>query len=221
MATLPTMVTAFAETDGRERKTIEYIARLIRQQGYIQNGKPGGAAPQMATRDAANILIALNGCDTPAEAPLAIDRFRSLRRLSQGRPQGEDGPEVLQAVSASDTFGTALEVLIEGSLELAAAISRYISDAYETEEPDQIETYWALEVAGVEVEFKRYSASIRMFRNLPSGRVIDFEEIFIKDIEARPASFYGREQPLTDRRVSVTIGLTTLLVALRCICAAD
>lgn len=217
MATLPNMVTAFAETDGRERKTIEHIARLIRERGYIPNGKRGGGAPQMTTPAATNLTIALCGCDTPVEAPLAIDRFRSLRSTHISRDY-TGNLKVLKLISECETFGEALEILIEGTLEIVLAVHQYIREAYETDNPETIDNLWKLGVAGAEVEFARYGAAIRVFHD----RKLDFEERFICDVERMELSpsFYGLDR-IPDRRVSVKIGLPTLLSAVKSILRED
>lgn len=209
MATFPTMVELFAETDGREVKSIEHIARLVRERGYIKNGKRGAGAPHMETRDAANLLIALCGCDNSVEAPIAIDRYRSLLKYGLGNEREEGELDTVKSIIECNNFGDALEVLIDGVPDLSIALTEYIASAYQTDDSERVSRLLSSRVAGVEVEFIRYQVAIRIYRDTRNGRELDFEELYIPDMD-RPTGFYTQANPFPDRIVAVKVGLPTL-----------
>lgn len=222
MATLPGLVAALAETDGREQKSIEHIARFIREHGYIQNGKRGAGAPQMNSTDAANLLIALCGCDTPGEAPLAIDRFRSLRPMYEGDADMmrryvesiDQLPAPLRDMMNCQTFGTALETLIDGAASLLVSLYEKGAAYRGSDDPKVAALLIKANVVGVEVELARYSAEVRLFHMSGANKVADFEAKYIVDHERTPG-FYGANEERPDRRVKVAFGIKTLLQAYR------
>ena len=126
--------------------------------------------------------------------------------------------KVLKLISQAETFCDALETLIDGTLEIVLAVHHYIREAYETDDPEKVENLWKLGVAGVEVEFVRYGAAIRVFHE----RQLEFEKRFVCDAERMELSpgFYGLDR-IPDRRVSVKIGLPTLLSAVKSIYSED
>lgn len=222
MAKLPALVTALAEVDGRDRKSVEHIGRTIREAGYIPTGKRGSGASEMTAREAANFLIALNGADTPKDGPLAIDRFRSLRQFYGGASKDfrayvdsfEGQPEAMQDVADCRTFGEALESLVAGVPTLATSFHHFAREQYPTNEgPD----YWddnllsalRLSFFGVAVEFERYAAKIELFIMNGSERKVQCAVHFRQDQDRD--SFYGVSWP--DRRVRSTIGMPTLIAA--------
>jgi hypothetical protein len=223
MAKLPALVTALAEVDGRERKTVEHIARTIRERGYITTGKRGGGANEKTPHEAANLLIALNGADTPKEGPIAIDRFRSLRQYFRGtskdireRLAGYDNfPKPIRDVMDVHTFGEALDALIEGVPELVAALRSRAHDVRNDIDPDVLDEHLfgmlRLGLFGLDITFQRYAAKIELYTMYGSERRIDFEANFQQDIDRLESGFYGKEWP--DRRISVTIGTPTLIAA--------
>lgn len=79
MATLPNLIDVIAKIDGRDHATLDHMARLIRDAGFIAKGKRGRGAIDMTARDAANLLLGLNGAEAPGDAPAAVSRLRMLR----------------------------------------------------------------------------------------------------------------------------------------------
>ncbi len=219
MAKLPALVTALAAVDGRERTSVDHVARTIRERGYITTGKRGGGAAEMAARDAANLLIALNGADTPKGAGLAIDRFRSLRfwfpgtasELAARNDTYPDLPKPLQHVMNSRFFGEALDALIEGVPDLAASFHQLACVTYE-KDADYIDKHLAgiirLGKFGLEVVFDRFAAFIEMFGLNGSERRVLFEAAYVQETDRAQSGFYG--EPWPDRKVRVTIGFLTL-----------
>lgn len=222
MATLPVLVTAMAEVDGRDRKSVEHLGRVIREAGYITSGKRGGGAPDMTVREAANLIIALNGADMPKDAPTAIDRFRSLKQWYRGTADDfrarsdeySDLPKPLQDVMDVHTFGEALEAVIEDVPEMTGSFLQYLEQGYEGDierAKKNLPGMIRLGAFGLDIVFERYAASIEMFTRQGSERRIEFEAHFMKDPDRLDSDFYGREWP--DRRVKSTIGFHTLMTA--------
>ena len=222
MAKLPSLVTALAEVDGRDRKAVDHIGRTIREAGYIPTGKRGSGAAEMSEREAANLLIALNGADQPKDTPLAIDRFRSLRQFYQGTAADfreyfasfDNTPEAMQNVADCQTFGKALEALIEGAPGLAASFHDFARKQFPGKDPSHWDTRLLaalrLEMFGLSVTFQRYAAKIELFAMFGSERRVQCEVSFMQD-ESREDGFYGLSWP--DRRVTSTIGAATLIAA--------
>jgi hypothetical protein len=78
MATLSKLVKAVAQVEGLDEVTVGIYARAAREAGFISQGGRGRGAAQMTIEDAANLLIAVNGC------PLAKDvkkRLPAIRKL--------------------------------------------------------------------------------------------------------------------------------------------
>jgi hypothetical protein len=200
--------------DGRERPTIDHVARLIREAGYITTDKRGAGAAEMTAREAANLVIALNGADTPKEAPVAIDRFRSLKQwaiVGRGAPgskqleQYDNYPQTIKDVMDVHTFGEAMDSLIENVPDLVACLRQYAHDAY-----NNIDRSLRLNLYGLSITFLRYAAKIELYTMYGSDRRVQFEGNFMEDPD-RPPGFYGNAWP--DRRISVTIGVPTLIAA--------
>jgi hypothetical protein len=222
MVKLPGLVTALAEVDGRERKTVEHIGRVIRERGYITTGKRGGGAANMTTREAANLIIALNGADTPKDAPAAIDRFRSLRQQWRGNASTlrekldriESAPQAIKDVASVHTFGEALEALIDGAPELMRSMLQYCAEAYEGLDTSKLFALGLrLGLFGLEITFRHYATRIELFTMDGSNRRVEFETEFVVDPDRLEEGFYGDVSARSDRRVVVTIGLRTLIAA--------
>lgn len=223
MAKLPSLVTALSEVDGRDRKAVDHIGRTIREAGYIPTGKRGSGAADMAEREAANLIIALNGSDTPKDTPIAIDRFRSLKQFYSGTSKDfktysdsfEGQPDAIKNAADCRTFGEALEALIEGVPSLAASFHQFAREQFPGKNPDHWHTRLLpalrLEMFGLSVTFERYSAKIELFVQHGSERRTQCEIGFAQDEDRAESGFYGLDWP--DRRVTSRIGAPTLIAA--------
>jgi hypothetical protein len=214
MAKLPALVDAIAEVDGRDRATIDHVARIIREAGYIPTTKRGSGASEMTAREAANLLLALNGADAPKEGPLAIDRFRSLRQnetpYSGVNCEGfSQLPIAIKNVAEARTFGEALEALIDGAPDLSLCLRQYVFETYgEQRAPLIFRMVETGSFAGVEVTLKRYHAEVVLWRNVAGQLETDFITTFLPDPERQEAGFYGAGAK--DRRVGAGFGFPTL-----------
>lgn len=202
MATLPELVTAFAEVDGRDRKTIDHIGRTVREAGYITTGKRGAGATPMSTRDAVNLMIALNGADGAPEACTAIDRFRSLENGTPLFPR-----EIVPGVGEAETFGEALEALLDGVPSLYAHLRSCCQRIYGPKSR-QFKRLIDTGMLGAEIKFRRYSGEISIFHHDGGARFTDYIVAFYMNDDQYKSGFYGDCD--ADRRVEVAIGFKTL-----------
>lgn len=129
MAKLPVLISRIAPFDGRSPDALAHVARLVRESGYIATTKRGSGAAEMTTRDAANLLIALHGSDSPKRAPEAVEHFRTLP-FSMCTPESRFDEKITDAFSAA-TFGEALEKTIEVVPELVGELRARLIDEYE------------------------------------------------------------------------------------------
>ncbi len=220
MAKLPALVDAITEVDGRERPTIEHVARVIREAGYVPTTKRGSGAADMTAREAANLLLALNGADAPKDGPVAIDRFRSLVQTTLiGRGMTPEWvtddkvfscfPDAIKDVADSRTFGEALEALIQGAPGLELFFKAYVKEEFGEDHASVfVQMIDRGLIAGVTITLKRYYANICLWRNVAGEVLRDFSADFRVDVDRDAAGFYGSGSK--DRNVAVTFGLPTL-----------
>ncbi len=225
MAKLPAMVTAMSQVDGRERKTIDHITRTIREAGYITTGKRGSGAAEMTVPEVVNLIIAMNAAESAREAPIEIDRYRSLRQIAEiGKGQRgsnqlqryEEYPQAIKDVMDVHTFGEALETLVEGVPSLVQwSMARCEEDFPGAEFVVGFALALRARLFGIDVVFQRYTPKIQLFRDVGDDRIVEFEANFVADDERAEKGFYGtiQERFLVDRQVSVKIGIVTLLSA--------
>lgn len=225
MNTLPKLVSALPEVDGREKKTIEHIGRLIREAGFLPKGKSGAGAPIMTSKEVANLIIALNGTNNPKDAPIEISRFRSLKQYFQGNartmiedfydPKG-DYPKPISLAMESKTFGLALEAVVDGVPELYQHF--FDQCGKYTPEFDQhkiCQVGYQTGLFGLEIIFEKYHCSIGLYSGL-SGyamRKYDCRIKFKVDEDLLEEGHYSMGDERIDRKVSVEIGFATLVAA--------
>lgn len=143
MGKLPALVANLAKSDGRQAAAIDNVARILRAHGLIATGKRGVGGPDMKPADAANLLIALNGCDLSVEGPDAVKRFRSLRRDDLAEIHGKTAtgdlaskklreylkspnvPPLFAKAMLAGTFGEALEHLIVATPQILMILRDY------------------------------------------------------------------------------------------------
>jgi hypothetical protein len=225
MAKLPALVSALAECDGRDRATLEHIARVIREAGYIPTTKRGAGAAEMTAREAANLFIGANGCDAPKDAPLAIDRFRSLV-MHDAYVRDRTEVETFKQIAEASNFGVALEALIDGMGEVLGAAENWLRDGYK-DRPNLVDGYYRSLVSKpwfggfipfhLDVRMDRYAAEIscRVAAADEHGTIepnnnkrLEFRAKFLVDFNRLEEGFYGASH---DRRVSVLVTGFSLL----------
>ncbi|MFD0982520.1 hypothetical protein [Tropicimonas aquimaris] len=101
-----------AEVFGVERKTVQVIARALREAGYLTTGARGVNAPHMTARDAANISIALLTGEPPSKVVPAFE-FYSSQLPCEEVEVTELSVLSLCRVDDQTTFGTLVERLFD------------------------------------------------------------------------------------------------------------
>jgi hypothetical protein len=115
MARLPALIDTLAARDTRGRPTVEHIARVVREAGFIQTTGRGRGAAEMTESDAASLIIGLNASESPGEAG---DRVEIFRKLTPVVPHNMEAPPELKRVVAASNFGAAMEALILSANEI-------------------------------------------------------------------------------------------------------
>src|SRR4051794_20525795 len=113
MASIGDLMRAVAKAEDLDENYVFVYARSAREAGFITHKGRGRHAAAMTPRDAANLLIAVNGATLAKDAPAAIDTYRKLKAwewpgVEQGMP-----PEVRDLLEPGASFGDALERLIK------------------------------------------------------------------------------------------------------------
>lgn len=112
MARLPALIDTLSTHDARGRPTIEHIARLVREAGFIQTTKRGRGAAEMTEADAAALLIGLNAIEMPTDAARQVSIFRDLTIQKATPIASGPVPAELEPLVQARTFREALETLI-------------------------------------------------------------------------------------------------------------
>ena len=118
MARLPALIDALAAADGRPRRSVDHVAREVREAGLIRTTKRGRGAADMTSIDAAYLMLGLYGAPTPADAKAAAQELASFKNVVPGRVYPE-----LEAIRAAPDLVHALAALIELAPLVAAPTS--------------------------------------------------------------------------------------------------
>lgn len=195
MARLPALVSAYAELDGRPRKSIEWYARVARENGKIASAKRGAGAANMNARDAVNLILACNCAEEAKDAPIVIDQLRSLRRLINVSVW-DDPISVLGPLIAESSFGLALEALLTMSSDLLEYFFDRLNDIFFSD-MDQTEIEGLLgQMIGLEVELWRYGASITLWEAFQGPREVLFQLNYAPRLQDVLADLYLPEPPV-------------------------
>lgn len=131
MALLSTLVKTIAEVEGLEETQVAWVARHLREAGLLSQAGRGRGAAHMEVRDAANLLIAVNGSTTPKQCADAVLNFRSLSAVKStvhidGLPLRDeaDMDQLEVALSKGQDFGSALEAVITSLVEVPGSEPR-------------------------------------------------------------------------------------------------
>lgn len=109
MSTLPKLITAFSELDGRDHATLTQFGRVIREAGYIPAGKRGAGAPKMTAEHVTNLLLGIYGSAAQKDAPYRLAALKALERYAPD----DNAPMPLKEVQKAATFGDAIEELLK------------------------------------------------------------------------------------------------------------
>lgn len=128
MAFFSDLVRAVALSEGMDEMTVTGIGQYLRDAGLIKKGGRGLSAAKMDCRDAANLLLGVNGTALAKNSPKAVEMFRGLNvkdSILLGTASLQDLAE------NSRTLGSVVEELIEwcGKVEMSTTkIDRIFED---------------------------------------------------------------------------------------------
>lgn len=122
MATIGDLVRVIAQAEGIDEVSVDVYARRAREAGFITQGGRGRSAAKMTTRDAANLLIAVNASPTGREVHKIVPYFRELDNdgsilSTEFFEENRNYEGVVISADTAPCFGDALELLIDGSAE--------------------------------------------------------------------------------------------------------
>ena len=207
MAKLPQLLDALTAADGRrERSTFDSISRAIRGDGLLPPSKRGHGATVLGVQDATNLLLAALVPVEQAEAATAAVQLRSLRRFP--RPRWE-GTGVLAALAEADTFGDAVDLVIERVDLVGAILMRWTDDAYGNM-PAELRHKVFMPKLSLSIS-SNLTAEIAIDFNRGTGPEREFSLTYVRDLQ-QPSDFYaGPFARASDTTSTVSVGLPTLL----------
>jgi hypothetical protein len=137
MAKLPALVKTLSKRDQRSEAELTQLARVIREAGdYVPTVKRGGGAANMTGREAANMLLAVAGCEANKDATITIDRYRSLGRYGFVCREWD----VFDHLAEQPTFGLALAALIEDMGNICRRFVVFLLDGF-SDKPDHAKAH--------------------------------------------------------------------------------
>ena len=117
MALLSDLVRIVAAVEGLEEVSVGIFARHARESGHISQGGRGRSAAKMSVKDAANLIIAVNGC---ALAKDVDQNLVNIRRLPLAEAEGQN---IIGLAEKGATFGNDLETLLSFFVAKSAKIT--------------------------------------------------------------------------------------------------
>ena len=85
MALLSELVRIVSAVEGIDEVSVGIFARHAREAGFLSQGGRGRSAAKMTSRDAANLLIAVNGCALAKDVARSVPAYRVLVAKDRGR----------------------------------------------------------------------------------------------------------------------------------------
>lgn len=122
MAKLPALIETLEAFHPQDAAAIRYAARALRDADRLSGGAGGRGAPEMTSRDAVNLVLALNLAEAPNRYVEAADAgFDLPAQLDRGDTACRTGgtttepPAVVAAVAEATSLGAAMVTLVDGA----------------------------------------------------------------------------------------------------------
>lgn len=112
MAVISELVRTVAQVEKLEENFVSVYARSAREAGYISHHGRGKNAAQMLSRDATNLLIAVNASDLAKNSPETISAYRDLPIIMGRFLQNENKYSLSNICHENSKFGEVLDALI-------------------------------------------------------------------------------------------------------------
>jgi hypothetical protein len=214
MARMPALVRALAETTSRDRPSLDHVVSEGRRAGILSRTKKGFGASPINVTDAANLLIAAFGMDSPRQAGELVPQYRSLRRWGDHEPTpmhryriaaAAAGDDVFALLDRAADFGEALETLIREAPKFGHAMFAAVHSETSEQGKAQRNNAMVWSLHHFRVAFRRFPA-IAIIRLEVSPAI---EWVFYPDPDLRDRGFYA--EPSGDDQTETSIGFRTLL----------
>lgn len=209
MAKLPALVSSLSDVLGIDRKTVDYVARFIREHGYIETTGRGAGAADVSVPEVVNLLIALNAAQTTRESISVIDQFRTLKRHASW--EVDDFKKTRAKWFSAEDFGTFMNELVR-DLPSIIDIFDYMNTNFYPH--CTLSQCFEMRVIGLEICFKSLSAEATIFVSDENGKAPQVVRRFVTDTDLFMQGFYRSRANASfrsDREVVVTIGHKTLI----------
>lgn len=120
MARLPALIDDLAAHDVRDRTTIEVMARMIREAGFVQTTGRGRGAAEMTAADAAALLIGVCTAEVPRDAADAVRNFTNLEMIIKDDAVVPlaNVPPLISDLTAAKNLGAAISALVSRADDL-------------------------------------------------------------------------------------------------------
>src|SRR4051794_24739669 len=123
VALLSDLVKAVADVEGIDQTSVGIFARTAREAKLISQKGRGRGAAHMTVRDAANLLIAVNGSRLAKGVSTSVRHFRKLKPTSTSGSYADWNDDIGLALKDAPSFGEALEALIQLSRKSEDGVS--------------------------------------------------------------------------------------------------
>lgn len=129
MASIGKLVAAIAVAEGMDEGSVKLIARYAREAGFISQGTYGPGAAKMTSKDAANLLIAVNASALAKDAAVTILLYSDAKRSSYYTPTLEAGlrpsaGSIDEIIFESLTLGRFIKAIVEGLMPVGGRKSK-------------------------------------------------------------------------------------------------
>jgi len=211
---MPALVRALAETTSRDRPSLDHVVSEGRRAGILSPTKKGFGASPVSVTDAANLLVAAFGMDSPKQAGELVPQYRSLRRWGANLPTpmhhyrtaaAAMGEDVFELLDRAENFGEALEALIREAPKFGYAMfaSAHVEMAEHGEGQRENAMVW--DMHHFRVAFQRFlTIAVIRLEILP---VVEW--VFYPVPELRDRGFYT--EPKGDDQTETSVGFRTIL----------
>lgn len=158
MAKLPALMEALRKYVHHETPAIRYAARELRERQLLTLGPGGRGSPDMTTRDAVNLALALTVSIDSSRYADTVETLNSLKRVEKVAPPRWAKPG-FDVVCRAQTFGEALIALVDCADALA--VYKRGSNVMHPQ-PGQTDDRLVVAAAWVNRRLSDYSAVIRL-----------------------------------------------------------
>lgn len=116
MAVLSELVKSIAAVEGLEETQVAWVARHLREAGFIAQGGRGRGGAQMTTADATNLIIGLNAASSAKDAARAVSELRlpgKIDDLYGMSPELADESGLFRALCMPNNPASCIEALLD------------------------------------------------------------------------------------------------------------